>query len=272
MTKDWGYEDKRVLVAGGGGAGMGAAVVKELGELGAEIHVLDLREPTSPVASYQQTDLSDPDAIIAAAEQVGPVGSLFYCAGLPGPPFSGLEVFTVNFIAARHLTEKVTNDLMPDGGSVCTISSAAGMAWMSHIDELTELVQTNGWEEAVEWAKKNEYLISEGYNLSKESLIFWTQYASTKLAASGIRINCISPGPTTTPMWPQFEAIAGKEMLESVPRPLGRNSTPEEQAGVMVFLNGDGGSYITGSNLYTDGGFTAALLTGQAEFIIAIPE
>ena len=53
MASIWGYENKRVLVSGGGGAGMGAATVRDLLELGAEVHVFDLKEPTSDVASYR---------------------------------------------------------------------------------------------------------------------------------------------------------------------------------------------------------------------------
>ena len=48
----WRYDGKRVVVSGGGGAGMGAAAVTELANLGAEIHVIDLKEPPVPVASF----------------------------------------------------------------------------------------------------------------------------------------------------------------------------------------------------------------------------
>ena len=58
----WDYEGMRVVVSGGGGAGMGAATVTELANLGAEIHVLDLKEPPVDVASYQAANLLDPDA------------------------------------------------------------------------------------------------------------------------------------------------------------------------------------------------------------------
>ena len=51
------YEGKRVVVSGGGGAGMGAATVEGLAEMGAEIHVLDLKEPPIDVATYQSADL-----------------------------------------------------------------------------------------------------------------------------------------------------------------------------------------------------------------------
>ena len=68
MTATWGYEGRRVIVSGGGGAGMGAAAVRQLSDLGAEVHVLDLKEPPVEVASYQAVDLRDPDATAAAVE------------------------------------------------------------------------------------------------------------------------------------------------------------------------------------------------------------
>ncbi len=87
----WDYEGMRVVVSGGGGSGMGAACVAELANLGAEIHVLDLKEPPVEVASYQSANLLDPDATADAIANVpGTIHALFNCAGLPGPPFSDL--------------------------------------------------------------------------------------------------------------------------------------------------------------------------------------
>ena len=63
MALPFSYEGKRVVVSGGGGAGMGAAAVEGLAELGAEIHVLDLKDPPVKVASHQIVDLRDPDAV-----------------------------------------------------------------------------------------------------------------------------------------------------------------------------------------------------------------
>src|SRR5499426_2023043 len=108
FVSNFSYEDKRVVVSGGGGAGMGAATVVGLAEMGAEIHVLDLKEPPIEAASHQVVDLRDPDAAAAAIEQIGgQIDALFNCAGLPGAPFSALDVMLVNFAAARHLTALV---------------------------------------------------------------------------------------------------------------------------------------------------------------------
>ena len=106
MASVWSYEGMRVVVSGGGGAGMGAATVTELANLGAEIHVLDLKEPPVDVKSYQSVDLKDPDAAAAAFDTIGgKIDALFNCAGLPGPPFSDLDTMIVNFVAMRHLAE-----------------------------------------------------------------------------------------------------------------------------------------------------------------------
>ena len=148
MASLWSYEGKRVLVSGGGGAGMGAAAVRDLLELGAEVHVFDVKEPTSEVASYRSVDLRDPDAIEAAvADLGGPLHALFNCAGLPGPPFSGLDTMVVNFVAARHPTGLAARH-MSSGAAVCTISSAGAFGWENTMDQVAGLIATPGYAEA----------------------------------------------------------------------------------------------------------------------------
>ena len=67
MTLDW-YADKHVVVAGGGGSGMGAAAARLVSKAGAEVTVLDLREPDSANGiAFKRVDLGDPDAIDEAA-------------------------------------------------------------------------------------------------------------------------------------------------------------------------------------------------------------
>ena len=98
------------MVAGGGGTGMGASVARIVGELGGEVHVLDLREPSAPAASFSRTDLGDPASIAEAVEQIGgPVHALFNCQGVSGraPGTLSIDVLRVNFLGVRHLTELV---------------------------------------------------------------------------------------------------------------------------------------------------------------------
>jgi NAD(P)-dependent dehydrogenase (short-subunit alcohol dehydrogenase family) len=272
MPGPWSYDSKRVLVSGGGGAGMGAAVVRDLLDLGAEVHVFDIKEPepdvSKRVSSYRNVDLRDRAAIDAAVDDLsGPVNALFNCAGLPGPPFSGLDVMLVNFVAARHLTMKVAEKKMQEGAAVCTISSAAAYGWENSTSQIEGLVATPDYEAARRWCEDNSGLVGEGYLLSKQAIVLWTVNAAMDLAPRGIRVNCTCPGPTQTPMMPSFEAYMGKDFMDRFPKPLwGRNSTPEEQAHVCVFLNSDAASYLTGSFIYADAGFSAGMLTGRLDF------
>ncbi len=262
MSSVWSYEGTRVVVSGGGGAGMGAAAVRELVNLDAEVHVLDLKEPPVEVASHQVVDLRDPDATSAAVEKIGGrIDSLFNCAGLPGPPFSDIDVMLVNFVGMRHLAEEVMRH-MPEGGAIASISSTAGAGWMANIAKWMPLVTSDGFAPGRAWCEEHPEDIAGGYGPSKEAIIIWTQWRAFEAAKHRIRINVISPGPTDTPMMPSFEAMAGKNFMDNYPIPLGRRSTPDEQAYPLIFLNSKAASFITGENLITDGGTTGAIMTG----------
>ena len=272
MTSVWSYEGSRVIVSGGGGAGMGAAAVRELVDLGAEVHVLDLKEPPVAVASYQQVDFRDPDATAEAVERIGGrVDSLFNCAGLPGPPFPDLDVMLVNFVGMKHLAELVISR-MADGGAIASISSTAGQGWTANVAKWMPLVSSDDFAAGRKWCEEHPEDIATGYAPSKEAIIVWTLWRSFDLAKRGIRINVISPGPTQTPMMPQFEATAGKEFMEEFPIPLGRRSTPDEQAYPLIFLNSKAASYITGENLITDGGTVGATFTGNIDLMAYVTE
>jgi NAD(P)-dependent dehydrogenase (short-subunit alcohol dehydrogenase family) len=244
---------------------MGAATVTELANLGAEIHVLDLRQPPVDVASYQSVDLKDPDATAGAIDTIGGrIDALFNCAGLPGPPFSDLDTMIVNFVAMRHLAE-LCAERMTDGGAIASISSTAGSGYLANIAKWMPLVTTNGFAEARQWCEDHPDEIATGYTPSKEAICVWTHYAALDLMRRNVRVNCISPGPTDTPMMPQFEDFAGKELIDMFIEGAGRRSRPEEQAYPLIFLNSRAASYVSGENFVTDGGTLGALMTGRIE-------
>jgi NAD(P)-dependent dehydrogenase (short-subunit alcohol dehydrogenase family) len=86
----------------------------------------------------------------------------------------------------------------------------------------------------------------------------WT----TDLKARRIRVNAVSPGATDTPGLNDLlaSAEAGRERLKSISTsvPLGRLGTPDEVARAVVFLASDESSYVTGTELFVDGGFAQA--------------
>lgn len=263
------YDDKRVIVTGAA-SGMGEATARILQELGAEVFALDIRPARIDGIHARVVDLRDPGAVDTVVGDIGrPIHALFNCAGLP-QTFPPLEVMMVNFLGHRHLTERVV-PLMPDGGAIASISSVGGMMWQSRMPAISELLDTPDFAAGKAWCEAHLDVVAEGYSFSKECIIVYTMRQSPRLIQRGIRINCTSPGPTHTAMYPHFEQAMGKSYMDEFPRPIGRNATPEEQAYPLVFLNSAAASYISGVNLFVDGAFTGALNTGQLDISKMIP-
>jgi NAD(P)-dependent dehydrogenase (short-subunit alcohol dehydrogenase family) len=267
MTDFLGYRGKRVIVTGCF-SGMGEATARLLLDLGAEVHGLDYKQSTLPLASFTNVDLRDPASIEAGVAAIGgKVDALFNCAGLP-QSFPAMDVMKVNFIGLRHLTEQVL-PLMGPGGSIASIASTGGMGWSRRIPTNLEFVTTQGFEAAVDWCETHlEDTIREGYSFSKENVIVWTQYMGAHLIKRGIRINCTLPSPTQTPMMAAFHATSGKDVVDAAAEPMGRYSTPEEQAGGLVLLNSALASIVNGVVLPVDGGFMGGVATGQIDLSV----
>ena len=136
---------------------------------------------------------------------------------------------------------------------------------MANIAKGLPLVHTQGFEAGHAWCESHPVEIAGGYAPSKEALIIWTQWAALGLATKGIRVNAISPGPTDTPMMPDFIEQVGKEFMDNFPIPLERRARPEEQAYPLIFLNSRAASFITGENVNTDGGTMGSIMTGTVD-------
>jgi NAD(P)-dependent dehydrogenase (short-subunit alcohol dehydrogenase family) len=173
----------------------------------------------------------------------------------------------VNFLGLRHLTEAIF-DRIPSGGSVTSIASLAGGGWTNHVAELTELLATGDFRAAEAWLDGRDDLIGDGYGFSKECVQYWTMWRSVTAIKSGVRINSICPGVTDTAIMADFRQAMGDNAIEMTAEAgIGRLATADEMAPAMAFLGSEGAaSYVNGVNLDIDGGFMAAMATGQVDF------
>ena len=146
-------------------------------------------------------------------------------------------------------------------------------SWHSNL-ETTVLSASRGIEAAMPYLEKSgaasiilmsstsaveTFFAPQPYNALKASLITYSGQLSQALGAQGIRVNCVSPGPTAFEggNWDVIEQAA-PEIFQGVADgfPQGKLGTPEEVANAVVFLASPAASFITGTNLIVDGGYT----------------
>lgn len=99
------------------------------------------------------------------------------------------------------------------------------------------------------------------YNVSKGGMIALTRSCAVDFASKRIRVNCVCPGTTDTPLVRRAvsqapDPVAARRALEEV-RPANRLGRPEEIASAILYLASDGAGYATGAILSIDGGYTA---------------
>jgi 3alpha(or 20beta)-hydroxysteroid dehydrogenase len=93
------------------------------------------------------------------------------------------------------------------------------------------------------------------YNAAKGAVTLMTKNAAITYAKNGIRVNSVNPGFINTPLTDSQDEKLNKIVIDATP--MGRAGEPEEIASGVVFLASDEASYVTGSELVIDGGYTA---------------
>ncbi|HET6184345.1 MAG TPA: SDR family NAD(P)-dependent oxidoreductase [Acetobacteraceae bacterium] len=232
---------RRAIVTGHRG-GIGAAIVRALEEDGAEVIGLDLPEFDLADTAALEPRLAD---LITAR---GPIDILVNNAGITvlgsvlDTPLDEVErVFRVNFLAAYALMRAVLPGMVArKQGAIVNIASDQALIGKQ---------------------------VSAAYGASKAAIAQLSRSAALDWARHGIRVNCIAPGSTQTPMlarvigelaarYPdRFAASSDAAYRAAVP--LGRFADPAEIAAAVAFLCSDAASFITGVILPVDGGGTA---------------
>jgi NAD(P)-dependent dehydrogenase (short-subunit alcohol dehydrogenase family) len=97
------------------------------------------------------------------------------------------------------------------------------------------------------------------YNASKGGVVMLAKTMAIDYAAAGIRVNCVCPGGVDTPMTAMLHDEAMHSFRDQLRgfHAFGRFAQPEEIAAAILFLASDDASFVTGSSLLVDGGFTA---------------
>ena len=240
------FKDKVVAVTGGA-SGIGKAAAGMFRDEGASVVILDKQTIVAEDGIFfHQMDVRQVHGVSAAAETIqrnfGKLDVLCNVAGveLNRSLFDTSEdewdlVMDVNvkgmFLLCKSLLPLI---IKSGGGAVVNVSSISGLL---------------GWPD------------SSAYCASKGAVILLTKQLSLEFGKYNIRVNAVAPGTTKTPMIDRLlkdEAdIQSSIRLIQERHPLGRFAEPEEIASAMLFLASDEASFITGSVLPVDGGYTA---------------
>jgi NAD(P)-dependent dehydrogenase (short-subunit alcohol dehydrogenase family) len=237
-------EGKIALITGGS-AGIGLATAKQFVEEGAYVYIVGRRKPEleaavasigSSVTAIQGdvTNLADLDRIYAQiSKEKGRVDIVFANAG-GGPlvPLGSIteehfdQVFNVNVKALVFTVQKAL-PLMPDGGTIILTGSIVGIKGFPAFSI---------------------------YSAAKAAVRNFARTWTTDLKDRGIRVNVISPGPIDTPLL--NEAFSNPDDMKALASTvvMGRLGRPEEIAKAVTFFASGDASFITGAELFVDGG------------------
>ncbi|PCH99043.1 MAG: oxidoreductase [Rhodobacteraceae bacterium] len=239
----------KVAIVTGAASGIGQACAVRFAEEGARILLADLQpcdatqkaiEVVGGTAVFKKTDATsdaDCDAMVdAAVERFGQVDIGVFAAGIRYDPIPILELETENF--QRMLDINLTG----------TVRSARALARVlkrqGHGGAIVNITSTAG---------KIPIEGSGAYCMAKAGVIMLTKVMALELAETGIRVNAVAPGFTSTPMW-DFAKDSDEDRWAMEMTPMKRTGTPREQANSCLFLVSDDSSYTTGQTLYSAGG------------------
>ena len=244
--------DGKAVIVTGGASGIGKAIAMLAAQNGAHVFVGDVNEQgglqvqaeakaAGLRVEFTRLDLADPSSIGNFASTVqeaagGSVDALVNAAGweivqpfLQNPPELWERIININLLGVIRLTHAVVTKMSEkSSGVVVNIASDAG-----RVGSMGEVV----------------------YSSAKGGIIAFTKALAREMARYKVRVNCVCPGPTDTPMFHAQQNERIKEaLIKAVPfRRLGR---PEEIADAVMFFLSPQSDFVTGQVLSVSGGLT----------------
>jgi NAD(P)-dependent dehydrogenase (short-subunit alcohol dehydrogenase family) len=248
--KYMGKLEEKIALITGGNSGIGLATAKQFVNEGAYVFITGRRQSELDAAVKQigksvtavQGDVSklgDLDRLFAQIKQEkGRLDVVFANAGVATYAAFGTiteehfdSIFNINVKGLLFTVQKAL-PLLPDGAAIILNAS---------------IVASKGLP------------MNSVYSATKAAIRSFARTWTTDLKDRRIRVNAVSPGPIETPGLNNLVAStgAGEERLKMLSNnvPLGRLGTPDEIAKAVVFLASDDSSYVTGTELFVDGGF-----------------
>lgn len=237
-------DGKRAVVVGAG-SGIGRESALALAAHGAEVVCADrdlkAAEETAShgdALSAYELDVLDSAAVLAAARDTAPVDVL---------------VFT----AATNVRKRILDYTVEEFDRVVSLNLRASFDLIRGFGaDMAE----RGRGSIIGFSSIRAVAVEPGqgvYAATKAGLVQLLRTAAAELGPSGVRLNAIAPGIVDTPLTAQIRAMPEWSDAYAGKSALGRWSHPHELAGAVVYLASDASSFVTGSQLFVDGGWTA---------------
>jgi NAD(P)-dependent dehydrogenase (short-subunit alcohol dehydrogenase family) len=246
--------DGKVALVAGAGGGIGGAGAEGLAREGAAVVCADIDAAAAEAVAARirsaggravanELDVRDraavDDAVAVTVREFGRLDVLLDCAGISqGGNFLDLDhdqwerVIAVNLTGMFHLGQAAAEQMVRQGGGGSIINVTSQLA------EVARPGSAN-------------YIASKGGGRSL------TQAMALDLAAHGIRVNAIAPGPTLTGLTRARYADPERRRATIAQIPLGRLGDPQDVVGAILFLASDESIWATGSTITIDGGYNA---------------
>ena len=239
----------KVALISGGDSGIGRAVAVHFAKEGADVAIVYLDEHEDAKLTAREVEAEGRHALLIA----GDVGTPAVCDDAVAKTieaFGGLDVL-VNNAAEQHVVdgledlsdEQLERTFRTNVFSMFYLTRAA----MPHLKRGASIINTT----SITAFRGSDTLID--YAATKGAVLAFTRALAGNLAASGVRVNSVAPGPIWTPLIPASFAAADVATFGSE-QPLGRAGEPEEVAPAYVYLACSDSSYVTGQTLHVNGG------------------